>query len=374
MHDKLGGLRVGLLAFCLSAVSAVPASAGDVTIAVVGPLTGSLGPEGQRLVDGVSLAIDAINATGGLLGQKLTSVDFDDSCDTDQAAAAAASAIAAGPSLIVGHFCSAASIRAAPLYAKAGILHMSPISVSPKLTELGIPTLFRISGRTDREAIVIAQAITVRWPTRRIAVLDDGSVFGKGLADAVRQGLAERHIPVQMSSGYRPEAGTYVDIVAPLKDQKIDLLFLGGYSADIGLLVRQIGEAGLSIQSLTDPAAADVAFSQIAGKAAEGVMFTASPDPTASSAVAPLIAAARARQIDMSPRIANAYAAVEVWAAAVRRAQSFDTAKVGATLHATSFDTVLGPVSFDAKGDNVGPAGEWVWYRWHGGKVERAEP
>ena len=138
------------LALALFAAPALPSLAeADQVIAVVGPMTGLQSANGIDFTGGVELAVDDINAKGGLLGQKLTYITVDDACDPDQAEAAAQQIVSEPPAVVIGHSCSDCSIRAAPLYAKAHVLQITPASTNPSLTEMGIGTVFRMLGRDD---------------------------------------------------------------------------------------------------------------------------------------------------------------------------------------------------------------------------------
>ncbi|MDR3515287.1 MAG: branched-chain amino acid ABC transporter substrate-binding protein [Azospirillaceae bacterium] len=359
-------LTVALLCGCLGLVAAAHPARADVTVAVVAPLSG-LDTGTAAYLQGVLLAVDTINADGGLLGQKLRLVTADDGCDEQQAEAAAERVLADHPQVVIGSFCSASSIRAAPLYAQAGVIQIAPNSTNPRLTEMGITTVFRMIGRDDRQGDAAVTLIARQWPQRHIAIIDDGSVYGQGLADIVRGGLAQRGIPVALTSGYAPNATNYDPIVHALKEQGIDVLYASGYSMDIGLLIHEIAAAGLSIQVVGGDILNEHELVDVAGVALEGLMFTYMPDTTDDAIAAPVLAAARQRGVTVERRTLQSYAAIAVWSEAVKRAQSFETATVAAALRGPPIPSVIGPVSFDAKGDIIGPVAAWVWYRWHDG-------
>jgi branched-chain amino acid transport system substrate-binding protein len=109
------------------------------------------------------------------------------------------------------------------------------------------------------------------------------------------------------------------------------------------------------------------------GKAEAPLIYTYLPDPLTLPSSQPLLAEAKSRGVDLNNTSIQAYAGLEAWARAVRRAGSLEAAKVAAVLHKESFQTVIGTISFDAKGDLEGAAGQWMWYRWHDGKVEHYE-
>ncbi|MDR3515286.1 MAG: branched-chain amino acid ABC transporter substrate-binding protein [Azospirillaceae bacterium] len=358
-----------LAGWCLAVLAATDTLAA-ITVNIVVPLSGSMVTDGATSETGMQLAVDAINARGGLLGQYLNLVVIDDGCDPEEAEAAADRAVADHPKLVVGHYCSEASLRAAPIYARANILQISPTATNPRLTELGIRTVFRMIGRDDRQGMTAVDRIASRWATGRIAVLDDGSVYARGLADTVRHGLTDRNVPIILNGGFAPNAAAYSDMVRALADNRIEVLYLSGYSLDIGLLLREIGAAGLHIQVLGGDSLYPGDLVQTAGAAAEGLMFTMGPDVLHGPAATPALVAARTRHETMTMTALQTYAAVEAWAEAVRRARSFEPTPVAAALRGSPIPTVIGMVGFDEKGDILGPAGSWLWYRWHDGRAE----
>jgi branched-chain amino acid transport system substrate-binding protein len=364
------GLRRIFSCFALIAV-VVGASAAkaDLEIAVVRGFSGTTAPQSIR---GIDYFIASINESGGVLGQKLHASYFDDRCDADQAAAAARQALAVHPSLIIGHDCSAASIRGAPIYAAGGVIQISISSTTETLTEMNIRSVFRLIGQNNQQSVAAADLIARHWPTARIGVIDDGSPYGQGLANKLREILAERKIPVVLSHAFTPAAPSYTDIAAEVDHAKIGVLYIGGYSEDIGLLTHDIRAAGLKTQIVAGEAANDGLTRQVAGPALDGLLFTGVHDAMTSPKVRSMVSEARAKSYDLDSLAVVHYAAIQAWVQAVRDTGSVDFDKVTERLHHGRFDTVLGPVEFDENGNVVGARSEWVWYRWHDGRVEPA--
>jgi branched-chain amino acid transport system substrate-binding protein len=362
-----------LFALALFAATTLPSLAeADQVIAVVGPMTGLQSANGIDFTGGVELAVDDINAKGGLLGQKLTYITVDDACDPDQAEAAAQQIVSQPPAVVIGHSCSDCSIRAAPLYAKAHIIQITPASTNPTLTEMGIDTVFRMLGRDDNQGRTIARRLAAVWPQGRIAVLNDGSLYGKGLADVVRSELANHGIRPVVDESFPSGAQSYDAIVRQMTDAKIDAVFIAASPLDAGVMAREIVAAKLPIAILASDALIAPSFWEAAGAAGEAVIFTYAPNPLDLPAGEALVELAHRRGMELGGQAILTYASVQAWAEAVEEANSFDTAKVAATLHSGQFTTIIGKVRFDAKGDVLGAPGEWLWYRWHAGKIEHA--
>jgi branched-chain amino acid transport system substrate-binding protein len=362
-----------LLTLSLFAVSALSGLAeADQVIAVAAPMTGLLSANAIDYAGGVELAVDDINAKGGLLGQKLKYITVDDGCDPDQAEAAAQQIVSTPPAVVIGHTCSSCSIRAAPLYAKAHIVQITPASTSPALTEMGIGTVFRMLGRDDDEGRTIAHRFAAVWPHGRIAVLDDGSVYGKGLAGVVRSELESQGIRPLIDESFPPGAQSYDRIVRRMADARIEAVFIVASPLDAGVIAREVADAKLPLAILAGDTLMAPSFWEAAGEAGEAVLFTYPPNPLDLPAGKALIDLARRRGMELGGQAVLTYASVQVWAEAVQQVNSFDTAKVAAALHSGQFDTIIGQVRFDAKGDVLGAPGEWLWYRWRAGKIEHA--
>jgi branched-chain amino acid transport system substrate-binding protein len=127
----------------------------DVLIGVAGPITGKEAWFGEQMERGAAQAVADIDAAGGVLGQQVELITADDFCDPEQAVAAARKLVSDGAILVVGHFCSGASIPVSAIYEAAGVLQISPASTNPMLTELGRANVFRIQNRDDAVGTVI---------------------------------------------------------------------------------------------------------------------------------------------------------------------------------------------------------------------------
>jgi branched-chain amino acid transport system substrate-binding protein len=366
------GFFLALALFAATALSGLAKA--DQVIAVVGPMTGLQSANGIDFAGGVELAVNDINAKGGLLGQKLTYITVDDACDPDQAEAAAQQIVSEPPALVIGHSCSDCSIRAAPFYAKAHIIQITPASTNPTLTEMGIDTVFRMLGRDDNQGRTIARRLAAVWPHGRIAVLDDGSLYGKGLADVVRSELARHGIRPVVDESFPSGAQSYDRLVRQMADAKSDAVFIGAYDLDIAVIAREVAAAKLPIAILASDALIAPSFWEAAGEAGEAVIFTYSHNPLDLPAGKALIELAHRLGMELGGQAVLSYASVQVWAEAVQQADSFDTAKVARALHSGQFSTIIGQVRFDAKGDVLGAPGEWLWYRWHAGKITPDTP
>ncbi|WP_409190529.1 branched-chain amino acid ABC transporter substrate-binding protein [Bradyrhizobium sp. RDM4] len=354
----------------LSLALSSSARARDVYIAIAGPMTGSTAALGAQIRDGAAAAVDSINASGLLPDTRLILRIADDACDPKQAVAVANRLTSDGIKLVVGHFCSSSSIPASDIYAEAGVVQISTGSTNPRLTERGLTTVFRICGRDDQQGRVAAEYIARRQRGAKLAVLDDKSTAGKGIADIVESQLraAGEHT---FRQSYVAGEKDYTALVSRLKTEGIQLVYIGGYYNEIGLIVRQAAEAGARLTMMANDPLMTSDFLAIAGDAVNGTLFTFMPDPTTNAAGAAAVAKLQGSSLSGAGYTLYAYAAVQAWADSVKRAGSFDAARVAAALRSDSIETAIGTVRFDSEGDNAAPG--FIVYRWRENTVEAVE-
>ena len=136
------------------------------------------------------MAVADLNAKGGVLGQNVELIVGDDFCDPDQAVALARKLVSDGVVFVAGHLCSHSSIAAAKVYEEAKTLMISPGSSSAKLTDEGGPNVFRVNGRDDQQGAMVGDYLAEHWADKEIAILDDGTTWGAGVANASDAGCA----------------------------------------------------------------------------------------------------------------------------------------------------------------------------------------
>lgn len=355
------------LAAALLTISGFSHAQAEVQIGVAAPLTGHYAWSGDHVVRGSQTAIEDLNAAGGVLGQPLEPIVVDDFCDPEQAVAAAHKLVADGVPFVVGHQCSGAAIPASEIYEEAGVILISPAATNPRLTERGLRYTFRTSGRDDRQGTMAGDYLADVWGERQIAIVHDGQAYGEGVAEEVRRRLEERSVTPAMFAAITPGQKDFTDQVMRLQTADIDVVFYGGYQHEAGLIVRQAKARLDDIEFLLPDGVSGEDFWLIAGEAAEGIRMTALADaPNRPSAEAVV---ARLREGGIEPLGATlfAYAAIEVWAQAVEQAGTIEAAAVLPLLRGETFDTVVGRLGFDSKGDVTG-IDTFDWFVWTDGR------
>jgi branched-chain amino acid transport system substrate-binding protein len=350
------------LAVIVASVLSGPVAA-DIAIGFANPLSGPNAPSGGRNRTAVALAVEDLNAGGGVLGQTVRLVEADDACGLGQAVAAARRLVDAGVPFVVGHMCSHASLLAAGVYEAFDVLMISPDSTHPRLTEEGRRNVFRLVGRDDRQGALAGDFLARHYREANIAIMHDGNVYGRGLAGQTRLRLRQLGMVEALYAAYTPGQQDYAALAALLRRHAIDVLYVGGYSADAGAILRSARERGDDVQLVGGDGLGGEEFWTAAGEAGEGTIFSARPAIRWHGDAAAVRTALRGRGPGAGG--IGAYAAVEVWAQAVERAGTADMEAVAHELRRGRFHTVLGLVAFDDKGDLRGAG--WQIQIWSDG-------
>jgi branched-chain amino acid transport system substrate-binding protein len=359
-----------LLSACAggSPSSKAPQAAGnEIVIGVAGPMTGDLAAFGEQLQRGAEQAVADLNAEGGVLGKKLRLVIGDDQCDPKRAVRVANDLVQQGVVFVDGHFCSGSSIPASEVYDDAGVLQITPSSTNPRLTERGIATLFRTAGRDDRQGPFAATWLVRTYPGKNIAVIDDGSAYGAGLARETERAMRERGATVAVRDSYAQRQRDFSSLIGTLKAANIEAVYIGGYHDDFALLVRQAREQGFAGAFVGADALNTAEFWRIAGSAGEGVRYSDASSQVNLVSAKAAVEKFRADGYEPEGYTLGSYAAVQSWAAAAEISGTTEATKVAEALHGGTIPTVIGDLSWDAKGDLTHV--NYAWYVWDDGRA-----
>lgn len=338
------------------------ASAQDITIGVAGPMTGQYATFGQQLKNGAELAVADINAAGGVLGRKLKLEIGDDACDPKQARAVAEKFSSMRLPFVAGHFCSSSSIPASEAYHESNVLQISPASTNPLFTERGLWNTFRTCGRDDQQGTVAGEYLIKHFKGKNFAILHDKSTYGKGLADETKKVLNKGGIQEKIYEAYTQGDKDFTALVSKMKAAAIDVVYIGGYHTEAGLILRQMRDQGMKTQLVSGDALMTSEFWSITGPAGEGVLMTFGPDPRKKPEAAGVVKRFKDKGIDPEGYTLYTYATIKLWADAAQKAGTIDSKKVAETIRAGTWNTVLGPRTFDKKGDIT--VLDFVFYVW----------
>jgi branched-chain amino acid transport system substrate-binding protein len=272
-----------------------------------------------------------------------------------------------GVKFIAGHLCSGSSIPASKVYEEEGILMITPASTNPKLTDEGGWNVARVCGRDDAQGRVAGGFLAKNYAGKKVAIVDDKSAYGKGLADETRKAMNAAGLTEAVSESINPGEKDYSALVSKLKDAGVEAVYFGGYHPEAGLILKQMGEQGLGAKMLSGDSMNSAELWTIAGKAAENLIFTFAPEPRNVPEAKAIVEEFKKAGYDPEGYTLYTYAAFQMLKQAAEATKSLDNQKIAEWLRAGNpTQTVLGEIKLDAKGDLQNPV--YVWYTFKDGQ------
>ncbi|SMB23329.1 Extracellular ligand-binding receptor [Sterolibacterium denitrificans] len=348
------------LAACGKPAAPTPASGATadgatiIRIGQVSPLTGGSAHLGKDNENGVRLAIEEANARGVEIGGRKVHFELlseDDQSDPKIGTTVAQKLIDAGIAGVVGHLNSGTTIPASALYEQAGIPMISGSSTNPQLTEQSFRHVFRIVGRDDQQGPAVANYLLAEIKPKTVAVIDDATAYGAGLANEVEKTLKAAGVQVLPREQGTNKTADWKAILTKLKGKKPDAVFYGGMDDTAGPLLKQARELGLNQPfSFGDGGCTDKML-ELAGAAVEGMYCSQAGIPV-RAASQPFLDAYQARFAG-EPLLYGpfTYDAANLLIAAMQQAGSSDPAQYLPALAQIRHDGATGHIEFDAKGD-----------------------
>jgi branched-chain amino acid transport system substrate-binding protein len=343
------------------AAPAAPAPA-TVKIGHVAPLTGGIAHLGKDNENGARLAVEEINAAGGIDAGgtkiKLELVAEDDKADPKEGTLAAQKVVDAGVVAVVGHLNSGTSIPASKIYSDAGVTQISPSATNPKLTEQGFKTTFRVVANDNQQGAVLANFAANEMKAKTIAIIDDRTAYGQGLADVVERVAKEKGLKVVAREFTNDKATDFNAILTKVRGAKPDVVMYGGMDATAGPMAKQMKQLGIKAPLLAGDGVCSPEFIKLAGDAAGILSCSMAGEAVEKMAKgADFVAKYKAKfNQDVQVYSPYSYDAVYVIADAIKRAGKADRAAITAAMPATSYTGVTGTIAFDEKGDIKGGA------------------
>jgi len=359
-------MKTTILVFLIGAFISIGLSSttaqAEIKVGIADSLSGSEAQTGEQSEIGAQKAIDHLNDKGGLLGGEIVAISVDDACEPRQAEATARQLVSEGVVFVVGHGCSSCSLAASKIYEEAGIIMISPSSTNPRVTDEGGANVFRVIGRDDQQGAIAGDYLADNHSKNNIAIIHDGDAYGLGLAEITKRQLNKRGITEILFDRYTPDQEDYMPIVNKLVNKKVDVLYVGGYMEDIGIIIRQAKKRLPNLHLFSGDILINAGFIYVAGDAGEGTYFTFGPDMRMKPEARDVVAAIRDEDAyEPDGYTLYSYGAVQAWAQAVKKADSLKPKAVIKSLREGSFDTVIGKIGFDEKGDVTGIS-TFVWY------------
>jgi branched-chain amino acid transport system substrate-binding protein len=340
-----------------------PSVQAEIIVGVVGPMSGTYAQFGEQMLHGAQLAVDDINAKGGIAGERILLEPADDECDNRKAELVAQDLISKHVNVVIGHFCSNPALAAARLYELAGIPMLAPSATLPALTEAGLWNVLRIAARNDAQADVAAQRIAEEFPTAVVAVLNDGNASHVVMANRFTTQLGKAPA---LAQSFKPDATDFNALISEIKNRKIDLIYFACDASDAGNIAAGLQAAGVRASLFGADSLLTDLYWEKSDDAGQGTRVTFAIDPQSAHAAKPVLAALKAAGFDAGSAGVPAYAAVQLFTAAAEVAGAKNGKAIVSLLRSgKSFDTAFGALRFDGKGDVQPP--RFMWYRWSNG-------
>ena len=325
-----------------------------VRIGHVGPLTGGIAHLGKDNENGARLAVEEANARGVEIGGRKVKLELlaeDDQADPKVGTTVAQKLIDAKVSGVVGHLNSGTTIPASALYEQAGIPMISGSATNPKLTEQGFKHIFRIVGRDDQQGPAVANYLLTEVKPKTVALIDDATAYGEGLANEVEKTLKAAGVQVLPREKGDDKTADWKAVLTKIKGKKPDAVFYGGMDATAGPLLKQARELGIQAPFAFGDGGCTDKMAELAGAAAEG-MFCSQAGIPVQAANRKFLDAYKAR-FKIEPILYGpfTYDAANLLIAAMQKAGSSDPAKYLPTLADLRLEGATGHLEFDAKGD-----------------------
>ena len=370
------------------AAAPVPAPKPEITVQLghVAPLTGPQAHLGKDNENAARMAIDDLNAKALEIGGakvKFALVAEDDQADPKQGTIVAQKLVDAKVNGVIGHLNSGTTIPASKIYSDAGIPQISGSATNPKYTQQGFTTTFRVMANDVQQGKVLGEYAEKQLAAKKVAIIDDRSAYGQGLADEVEKAVVAAGGKVVAREFTNDKATDFAAILTKIKSKKADVIFYGGMDAQGGPMAKQMKSLGVKAKFLTGDGGCTPEFIKLAGAASEGQYCSLPGVPLEQMPGGKAFSdafTAKFGQIQLyAPYV---YDAVLVMVDAMKRADSVESAKFLPEIGKTDYQGVTAKIQFDEKGDLKGGAislyqvkdGKWEYRETIGGAPAEAAP
>ena len=350
----------------LASMSALAFAQDSLTVRIghVGPISGPAAHLGKDNVNGARLAIADLNARGLRIGGKMARFELvadDDAADPRQGVQAAQKLCDQKVNGVVGHLTSGSTIPASKVYNDCGIPHISPVATNPRLTQQGYKTTFRLLANDNVTGAGLANLVSGELKLTRVAIVDDRSAYGQGVADAFKKTAVAKGLKVVDTQFTNDKAIDFSSLLTAIKASGAEVIFYGGLDAQAGPMLRQMQQLGMSkVRLMGGDGICTTRLAELAG---------------ASDALANVICAEGGVSIEKMPggpawkkrydaaypgdfqgNAPYGYDAVMALAEAMQKANSADPKVYAPKLFEIDAQGITGKLAFDANGEMKAPA------------------
>ncbi|WP_319521918.1 branched-chain amino acid ABC transporter substrate-binding protein [uncultured Desulfosarcina sp.] len=355
-RKSVSAITLLLFAAALLCIPTVQA-ADTIRMGVAGAHSGDLASYGIPSVKAAELVAKKFNAKGGVLGKQVELVVEDDQCKTEVAVNVATKMLTEDVDVVLGHICSGPCKASLSIYATKGLILMSPSATNTDLTKSGQHNnFFRTIAPDDAQAKTQIDFCLDKLKAKTIAIVHDKGDYGKGLAEFAKAFLEkDSRGELVLYEGITPGAVDYSAVINKVKRSKADVLLYGGFHPEASKLIQQMRRKNMKTLFISDDGVKDITFIKVAGKYAEGVYATGPMDTTQNPmAIAAIEEHRKTYGSDPGAFFLNAYAAATAMLEGIQIAGTSDFDALSKTLRSNYFETPLGRISFDERGDAIG--------------------
>jgi branched-chain amino acid transport system substrate-binding protein len=327
-----------------------------VKIGHSGPLSGSQSFSGKDNENGVRLAIEELNAKPITVGGKKIKFELlseDDQADPKAGVNVAQKLIDSGVKYVVGPYNSGVTIPASRVYNEAGVL-VATVASNPKITEQGYKGLFRVNASDTQLGGKMALYAAKELNIKNVAVIDDRTAFGQGVAEEFKKQAKASGMNVVGHEFTTDKASDFTAILTTLKSKKAEAIFFGGYAPQAGPMVRQMKQLGINAKLLGGDTICVGEMGKLGGEAVgENVLCAQGGAILDKAAAGPAFKEKYKKRFNQDPDVyaASFYDGMQMYAEAMKKAGSLETAKVGEEIHKGTYKGVAGTYAFDDKGN-----------------------
>ncbi|MGL6040635.1 MAG: branched-chain amino acid ABC transporter substrate-binding protein [Deefgea sp.] len=336
---------------------AAPSNSDVIKIGNAAALTGPAAHFGKDIENGVQLAMDEINAAGGvdIAGKKmkLVMVSEDDQGDPKTATNVAQRFVDAKVAGVIGHMNSGTTIPASKIYSDAGIVQISPSATAVAYTNQGFKTAFRVMANDAQQGKVLGQYAVSKLGAKKIAIVDDRTAYGQGLADEFEIAAKAAGAEIVKREFTNNQETDFNAVLTSIKSAKPDLIFYGGMDAQAAPLKKQAKKLGVTAKVMGGDGSQTPEFIKLAAGDAEGMYATSPGTPKDQLAGGKAFLEKYKTKFGTDVQLYSPYSydSVHVMVKAMQEAGSTEPAKYLPKLAAVKHEGVTGPISFDTKGD-----------------------
>jgi branched-chain amino acid transport system substrate-binding protein len=366
---KKRGVTVMLIGLLLLPLSVSSAAAETLKIGMMGPLTGPYAADGNDIKNGTLTAIEVMEEEGGIPGyEKIELFPQDTACDPKQAVAAANKLINLGVVGVVGAYCSSSTIPASEVLAEEDIPMLTPASTNEKVTDRGLPYMFRVCGRDDDQAPAAVKFMQEALKAKTTFIVDDKTTYSQGLAEGVNAAAQKSGMEVSAHDHVNQGDKDFSALLTKAKSADADVLYMSLQNHASGsLMAIQAKRLGLDSVIVSNDAMYHPNFINVAKDAAEGVYVTYGYTDTTTEAFRKYEKKFTAKYGEIGAYGTYAYDAATVLLRAIKNAGSTDPAKIKAEIMKMDFQGASKRIKFNQKGDS---GSDYIAYKIENGKYQ----